>query len=138
MQAVDGVLPAAAVYEIVPVRNDIPERAPLVTERDAAIHAACRLLLQLVLGMLPFQLAPIAQPFRHRPPRRHLAFDLQKTRDLAHNSQVRLSGVRCWVVMPNNDHPDDVTTCPHMLASFAASESRCCLASTWRYSTGMT
>ncbi len=46
MEAVDRVLPAAAVDQIVPVRDDVPERAALVAEGDPAIHAARALRLQ--------------------------------------------------------------------------------------------
>src|SRR5262249_51405335 len=40
VQALDRVTPAAAIDEIVPVRDDVPERATLVAEGDAAVHAA--------------------------------------------------------------------------------------------------
>ena len=40
VQALDRLAPAVAVHEVVPVGDDVPERAALVAERDAAIHAA--------------------------------------------------------------------------------------------------
>ena len=40
MQPPNGTLPAVAVDQVVPVGNDVAERAPLMTERYAAIHAA--------------------------------------------------------------------------------------------------
>ncbi len=73
VQPVDRVLPAAAVHEVVPVGDDVPERAALVTEGNAAIHAARALLLQLVLGELALELVPVLQTLRDRPARRQLA-----------------------------------------------------------------
>src|SRR5690606_12063583 len=35
-----GVLPVAAVHEVVEVRNDVVDRAAAVAERNAAVHAA--------------------------------------------------------------------------------------------------
>ena len=40
VQLADGLAPAAAVDQIVPVGNDVGERAAGVAEGDAAIHAA--------------------------------------------------------------------------------------------------
>ena len=45
VQAVDRRLPAVAVDEVVPVGNQVAERAALMAERDAAVHAARALLL---------------------------------------------------------------------------------------------
>ena len=45
VQALDRVAPVVAVDEVVPVGDDVAERAALVAERDAAVHAARRLLL---------------------------------------------------------------------------------------------
>ena len=47
VQAVDGVAPVVAVDEVVPVRDQVAERAAVVAERDAAVHAAPGLGLQL-------------------------------------------------------------------------------------------
>ncbi len=44
------LLPAVPVDEVVPVRDDVAERAALMTEWDAAVHAARRLLLQFLVG----------------------------------------------------------------------------------------
>ena len=40
VQAFDGGLPVVAVDEVVPVRDEVAERAAVVAERDAAVHAA--------------------------------------------------------------------------------------------------
>src|SRR3954462_9266130 len=47
MQLADRVLPAVAEHEVVPVRDQVAQRAPVVAERHAALHAACALLLEL-------------------------------------------------------------------------------------------
>src|ERR1700679_1570867 len=68
VQAVDRLAPPASVNEIVPVRYDVPERAALVAEGDAAIHTAGALRTQLVLGHLEIEFAPILQAFPDRTP----------------------------------------------------------------------
>jgi hypothetical protein len=40
VQLLDGALPVAAVDEVVPVGDQVPQRAALVAEGDAAVHAA--------------------------------------------------------------------------------------------------
>src|SRR6185369_11006399 len=64
VQALDRLAPAAAVHEVVPVGDDVPERAALVTEGDAAIHAARALALQHVVGRPLLELAPVLQARR--------------------------------------------------------------------------
>src|SRR5689334_5392253 len=44
VQDFDRVLPVLAVNEVVPVGNDVVDRAARHAERDAAVHAACALL----------------------------------------------------------------------------------------------
>ena len=46
MQPIDGRLPAVAVHEIVPVGDEVPERTARVAERNAAVHAARRLIAE--------------------------------------------------------------------------------------------
>src|SRR5574343_245285 len=49
VQHFQGLLPVAAVNQIVPVRNDVVDRATVVAERNAAIHAARALRLGSVV-----------------------------------------------------------------------------------------
>ena len=49
VQHLQGILPVALVHQVVPVRNDVVDRAALVTEGNAAIHAACALLSELAV-----------------------------------------------------------------------------------------
>ena len=51
MQLLDRVAPLAAVDEIVPVGDQVAQRAALVAERHAAVHAAGALTPQLGLGL---------------------------------------------------------------------------------------
>ena len=83
VQAVDRVPPVVAVHEVVPVGNDVAERAALVAERDAAVHAARGLLLELVLGEGEVDLLPVPQPLVDRARRPLLALDLEEAGDLA-------------------------------------------------------
>jgi hypothetical protein len=51
VQPVDRVPPSIVVDEIVPVRDQIAERAALMAERDAAVHAARALIAQVLHGI---------------------------------------------------------------------------------------
>ena len=51
VELVDRLAPLAPVDEIVPVRDQVAERASFVTERDAAIHAASTLARQFLLWL---------------------------------------------------------------------------------------
>src|ERR1700688_771852 len=84
MQTVDRVLPAPAINQIVPIGNDVAERATLVAEGDPAIHASRSLRAKLVLGHLEVILAPVLQALLDRTPRRRFPFDLHEARYLAH------------------------------------------------------
>jgi hypothetical protein len=44
MQTIDSAFPVITPDQVVPLRNDVAQRAALVTERDAAIHAATGLV----------------------------------------------------------------------------------------------
>src|SRR5215469_3676819 len=62
MQCLERRLPLVAIDEVVPVRNQIIDRAPLVAERDAAVHAAGRLLAGIGLGQRLDEFLPAAAP----------------------------------------------------------------------------
>ena len=80
VQAVDGVAPVLAVDEVVPVGNQVAERAAVVAERDAAVHAPPGLGLHLVEWEVVVDLFPVAQPHRHIAPRRHAPAPTSETR----------------------------------------------------------
>src|SRR5215831_5803983 len=77
-------LPLVAVDEIVPVRDQIVDRAALVTERDAAIHAARRLLTVLRLRQRLDELLPAAAADIRLIIASVLALDLEKSGGLTH------------------------------------------------------
>src|SRR5581483_3246492 len=117
----DGRLPPPApVHEVVPVGDDVPERAALVTEGDAAVHAPRALLAELLLREPELELAPVLEPLGDGLLVRRLPLVLEEAGDLTHAS--------CPCVVPATQTD----------ASRAASVSRCCFASTCRYSTGIT
>src|SRR5262249_41310035 len=55
VEADDRLLPAVAIDQVVPVGDDVPERAALVAEGDAAVHATRRLGAELLLGKLALE-----------------------------------------------------------------------------------
>src|SRR5262249_29895891 len=61
VQPLDGVTPAVLVDEIVPVGDQVAERAALMTERNAAVHAPRALLSQIVDREGQVHLLPVAQ-----------------------------------------------------------------------------
>src|SRR5438309_5504379 len=84
VQALDRVAPVVAVDEVVPVGDDVAERAALVAEGDAAVHAPRPLRPHLSLGERKIDLPPVADPLLDRAARRSLAPDLEEARDLTH------------------------------------------------------
>ena len=60
VQAVDRFAPVFAVDEVVPVRDEVAERAAVVAERDAAIHAAPGLFTQFRAVERLVHLAPVS------------------------------------------------------------------------------
>ena len=66
VQALHGVGPVVAVDEVVPLGDEVAQRAAVVAERDAAVHAARALLLGRLLVEGLVDLAPVAQADRDR------------------------------------------------------------------------
>src|SRR5262249_15402036 len=52
VQAIDGIAPAPPVNQVIPVGDDVPERATLVAEGNPAIHAAGALRFEALFGQL--------------------------------------------------------------------------------------
>ena len=88
VQAIDGVAPVLAVDEVVPVGDEVAERAAVVAERDAAVHAPPGLVLHLLEVEVLVHLLPVAQAHRHRPPRRQVPLPLQEAGDLTHSASL--------------------------------------------------
>ena len=84
VQELDGLFPTVAVDQVVPLGNDVAQRATFVAEGDAAVHAAGGLLLELLLREMIVDLAPVLEALLHGTPWRHLPLNLDETGDLAH------------------------------------------------------
>src|SRR5690606_22944290 len=82
----DRLAPAVAVDGVVPVGDDVAERAPRVAERDAAAHAARALLADRHDGEVPLDLAVVAKALLHRTLLRQDALVLEEPGRLAHGS----------------------------------------------------
>ena len=66
LQAHEGFLPVAPVHEVVPLGDQVVDRAPGgVAERDAAVHAAGALRGKLLRGDGDGELLPRLDPFIH-------------------------------------------------------------------------
>jgi len=84
VQALDGLRPLTAPDEVVPVRDQVGERATLMAERNAAVHAARRLLVEFFRRQGRHHLSPVVQPLRHRPVRLFGAVEFPEAGDLSH------------------------------------------------------
>jgi hypothetical protein len=91
VQPVERRVPAIAVDEIVPVGNQVAERAALVTERNSAIHAARALHLQVGLRVRQIDLAPVLHPLFDGAGRMLLALDLDEPGRLTHGPSAPLT-----------------------------------------------
>src|SRR5262249_56788594 len=86
--ALDGLAPRAGVHGVVPVGDDVPERAALVAEGDAAIHAARALRAQHLFRRLFLDLPPVLEARRDRLLVNLFALELDEARDLAHGARL--------------------------------------------------
>ena len=84
VELLDRLLPAVAVDEVVPVRDQVAERAAVVAERHAALHAARRLLAQLDERQRADELAEVADALGRRRSGASTRFRLRKAPMLAH------------------------------------------------------
>src|ERR1700722_6179758 len=69
VQLANSFLPTASIDQIVPVRNQIADRAPRLAKRNAAIHAASALLAKLLFRKILVDLEPIIDALQNRPAR---------------------------------------------------------------------
>ncbi len=84
VQLVDRLAPAVAVDEVVPVRDQVPERAAVVAERHAALHAARALVAQALDGERVDELLVVRRALRGVALRRVDPGDLEEGSELAH------------------------------------------------------
>src|SRR5690606_10490651 len=87
-------LPAlAAPHEVVPLRDEVPQRAALVAERDAAVHAATGLAAELRGVLLLVDLAGVHDADGNRAALRELALlHLEESLGVSHLSLPSLRG----------------------------------------------
>ena len=84
MELLDRLAPLVAVDEVIPIRNQVAERAPLVAERDAAVHAPRTLAAQLVLRLKREVLIEIAHALVRVALVEADPVDLQERAELTH------------------------------------------------------
>src|SRR5690606_11591744 len=84
VQYLDGAPPVAAIYQIVPVRNDVVDRAALMTKRDAAIHAARALLAEFSIAKRNDELLIVLEALFDGSIGAVVARELHETGGLAH------------------------------------------------------
>ena len=86
VQPLDRVAPAVVAHQVVPLRDQVAQRAAVVAERNAAVHAPGRLLAQRLVREVLVDLFPVAQPQRDRPPLRGLTLCvLEKALGIRHS-----------------------------------------------------
>jgi hypothetical protein len=84
VQAIDRLPPPVAVDEVVPVRDQVAERAALVAEGDAAVHAARALPAEALARPRQHDLLPVADALLHGTVGLLVPFELDEAGDLAH------------------------------------------------------
>ena len=84
VEALDGVGPVVLVHQVVPLGDEVAQRAAVMAERDTAVHAARPLLLGLLCAEGLVDLTPVAQAHRDRAPARQRAPVLHEPRRLTH------------------------------------------------------
>ena len=84
MQAVNGIAPMIAIHQVIPVGNEVAEWTAVVAERNAAVHAATRLMIELIFIEWLIHLFPVAQANGNRATLWALTVPLQKSCCLTH------------------------------------------------------
>jgi hypothetical protein len=86
VQHLDGFTPSVFVNEVVPLRDDVAQRTPLVAEGDAAVHAPGTLRAEFFIREGVVDLVPVENAQIHRPTLGHLAGELFESGGLAHST----------------------------------------------------
>src|SRR5262249_52108906 len=110
LQAGERVAPPALIDQVVPLGNQVVDRAAVVrlAERHAAVHAASALIAQMLVGGLREDLAEVGGPFARVAIRHALLRILHESGRLTHAAnRPALSG------------PLGSRTCPSRRAAFA-------------------
>jgi hypothetical protein len=46
MKSLNGIVPMIAIHQVIPVRNEVAERAAVIAKRNTAVHTTTSLTLQ--------------------------------------------------------------------------------------------
>ena len=61
MKSFNGILPMLAIHQVIPVRNEVAERASVIAKRDTAVHATSSLTLENLTIKRFVDLFPVLQ-----------------------------------------------------------------------------
>ena len=101
VQLLDGVAPLVAVDEVVPVGDEVAQRAPLMAERHPAVHAPRALAAQLGLGLEREVLLVVAHAAAGVALVKADPVDLEECAELAHGAMEGSRGLfRPRLVLP--------------------------------------
>ena len=92
MELVGRLTPLAPIDEVVPVGNQVPERATLVAERNPAVHAPRALARQLLLGLELEVLVVVAHALTWVALVETDPVDLQECAELTHGTEEGTNG----------------------------------------------
>ena len=84
VQAIERVPPVLSPDQVVPLGDEVSEGAPVVAERDAAVHASTGLLLEVLTREVLVDLTPVLDAYVDRTPHRRLARCRQKALGVSH------------------------------------------------------
>ena len=87
VEAVARLREAAPLHQVVPLRDEVSERASLVTERDTAAHATRGLLGELLAAEGEVDLPPVPHADFDGPPPRAAALVAEETARVSHGRQ---------------------------------------------------
>ena len=66
MQTLDCLLPMSAIHQVIPIRNEVAKWAAVIAERNTAVHATARLMIQLARIEWLVDLFPVFETQRNR------------------------------------------------------------------------
>ena len=116
VQPLQRLVPVPAPDQVVPLRDQVAQRASGVTERDAAVHAPPGLVgddrQQGPPRRTRIDLPPVVDPLRHRPPLRHLPWRRHEPPGISHGRRPSFrAGSGSLHVYIGCSHSAQVATC---------------------------
>ena len=91
VQPLERLAPVIAMHKIVPIGNDISQRATLMAKGNTAVHASRRLRLKLVLWKVFVYFLPVVDALLDRTPFKIDSADFKKTCRITHFAPTRTS-----------------------------------------------